>query len=276
MEKLVLTIAQSCFNYINPVLNNQASFQQSLDKQVKIKEEENVQFSFDVELDNLIKSKLSSESMKIFSEESGWFQTSSNPDYICVYDPFCNSSLANRTFREAAMGISIFSIDHKWLISAILDYQNGVIGLANQAGTSFYQAQTLKEISVSKHQSSSLETSWVVLTIENLKERSEVNRVSEILAKSGRIIISSGHYYWLKLALGQVDAYLDPIGGEHLYEMFAAQVAIKAGCVVTDLKGKFFNPSEMLSQFIIDPKYTYYPVSAQNTTLHGEIIKKIT
>lgn len=275
MDKLLLSIAQSCFNYINPVLNNQNDFQLSLSKLVKVKQEDNVQFSFDVELDNLIKSRLLDQSMKVFSEESGWFQTTEKPKFICVYDPFCNSSLASRTFREAAMGISIFNIDQEWITSLLLDYQSGIIGIATNERTTFYQSQTMQPLSVAKHTSSKIEDAWVVLTMENLRERSEIERVSELVTKSGRLIISSGHYYWLKLALGQIDAYLDPVGGEHLYEMFAAQVAIKAGCVVTDLKGNPFNPSTMLSQFISDPKYVYYPVAAQTKAIHDEIINKI-
>lgn len=276
MDKLLLSIAQSCFNFINPALNNQADFQFSLSNQIKVKEEENVQFSFDVELDNLIKDKLKNESFRIFSEESGWFQTNSNPEYICIYDPFCNSSLANRTFREAAMGISIFKANHEWIYSLILDYQSGVIGLASQDNTIFYQVQSLKEIGLAKHISNSLDNAWVVLTMENKTERSEIHRFSKIIKKSGRLIISSGHYYWLKLALGQIDAYLDPVGGEHLYEMFAAQVAIKAGCIVTDLQGKPFDVSKMLQAFILDPKYVYHPIATQTDSLNQEILSLIT
>lgn len=95
------------------------------------------------------------------------------------------------------------------------------------------------------------------------------------MTNSGRIIINSGHLDWLRLATGAIDAYLDPFGGEKLYEMFACSVAQNNGCVVTNLQRKIFNPEINLKIFDNDPNYIYYPVAARSKVLHSQIIKGI-
>ena len=273
MKDLLLSLAHDCFTYMNPALANQAEFQQSLDTVIKVKAGDNVQFSFDVKLDKLIKDKLSSHFMRIFSEESGWFSTVETYDYICVYDPFCNSSLASRTFREAAMGISVFKADYSWVASLVLDYQTGLVGLADEQGFSTYLAQNGASIAPKSKTAASINDAWVVMTLENRQERIGMATYFPLLQKIGRLVVSSGHIYWLKLATGQIDAYLDPVGGEKLYEMFAATLVQKAGGVVTDTKGTPFDAGAMLKQFIADGEYIYHPVAARTKSLHHELLQ---
>ncbi len=276
ISAFIFATFQEVFEYMHPHLSNYQEFSRSLSKQIKIKENNNIQYSFDVELDQMIKNKIEEFGIsgKIFSEESGFFEFGKN-SYRVVYDPFCNSSLATRTFQEAAIGISIFSYDYTFITSAIMDFQTGIVGIVEDGKSNFYQIQSREKLIFNYSKSETIEDSWAVVTLENREERKQVDKISEILKRTKRMIISSGHIYWLKLATGAIDIYADPFGGEKLYEMFACTVAQKNGCIVSGLNGKYFDPVENLKIFENDQNYIYYPVAATNEVLHEEILKYI-
>ncbi|MFH2085637.1 MAG: hypothetical protein ABII21_02555 [bacterium] len=111
----------------------------------------------------------------------------------------------------------------------------------NGLPTKFYQIQTKNELQITPKpkQVTELKDAWSVITLENIAERSRLNSFVPLLNAMVRLIISSGHIYWLKLSMGEIDLYTDPVGGEKLYEMFACTVAQQAGCKVTDLEGPY-------------------------------------
>ena len=276
IKHFIFTSFKESFDFMQPVLSNYSDFSKSLSKEVIVKEGGNIQYSFDVAIDELIKSKLIEYSItgNIFSEESGFFNNGENI-YRVVYDPFCNSSLASKTFHEAAMGISVFSFDYKFITSAILDYQTGIVAIVEDNVTNFYQVQSKEKIEFNIVKKSHISEALIVFTLENQEERKSIDKIVDLLKLPNRLIISSGHIYWLKLAMGVVDVYLDPFGGEKLYEMFACTVAQHNGCVVTDIKGKKFDAVENLKLFEKNPEYIYYHVSSRNEHLHSEILTKL-
>ncbi len=195
--------------------------------------------------------------------------------YRVVYDPFCNSSLASRTFLDAAVGISIFDYNYKFITSAIMDYQLGIVGIVEDGVTNFYQIQTRNRLEFERDVVEKIENATVIITLETREERKGLDKARHILDNAKRIIISSGHIYWLRLATGKIEAYLDPFGGEKLYEMFACTVAQNAGCVVTDLSGEKFDPSKFLKTFEENKDFIYYPVAAANERLHQEVLSRL-
>lgn len=274
--EFIFATFHSTFEFMSSNLSNYRAFSKSLSKQIKVKEGGNIQYSFDVELDRIIKNKIKEFNIsgKIFSEESGFFEFGDNK-YRVIYDPFCNSSLASRTFHEAAVGISVFGYDYSFITSAVMDYQTGIVAIVEGDKTNYYQIQTSEKIIFDNPAHDDLKNSWVVVALESQENRKGLNKLTEILQKSKRIIVSSGHIYWLKLATGFVDAYLDPITGEALYEMFACTVAQKAGCVVTDLSGKPFDAADNLKEFENNRNFIYYPVAARTQKLHTELLRSI-
>lgn len=269
----VLDTFNACFNLMNGPLNNYSDFSNDLSRKIKTKAGDNEQFSFDVVLDELIKNKIREYGItgRIFSEESG-FYNEGKLNYRLVYDPFCNSSLASRSFREGAAGLSIFTPDYKLLMTAILDYQTGIIGLAEGNKVAFYQTQNGQPLLLSPSKVTKLSDAWVVITLENIQERKSLNQAMPMLKKAKRVLISSGHIYWLKLAAGQVDAYADPYGGEKLYEMFASALAQAAGCVVTNRKGESFDAGKYLKIFEENSDFIYFPISSVTAELHKELL----
>ncbi len=273
IKSFITTTFRKSFDFMRPSLSNYLEFSKSLGKLTKVKEGENEQFSFDVEIDKIVRNELEHFGItgRIFSEESGFYD-SGEPKYRVVFDPFCNSSLASTTFHEAAMGITIFSYDYEFITSAILDFQTGIMAIVEDGKTNFYQIQTLEKIDFKTPQTELLEESKVVITLENIQERGGLASLTAFLQKPKRVFISSGHIYWLKLATGFIDAYLDPIGGEKLYEMFACTVAKYSGCIVTDMQGEIFDPVKYLKIFEKDKDFIYYPIATRNADLSKNIL----
>lgn len=267
---------KECFDFINPHLGNQQEFSKKLSNVSKVKVGGNVQFNFDNRLDEIIKTRIGKHDIsgKIFSEETGFFDVPGEK-YRLVYDPFCNSSLASRTFREAALGLSIFNYDYSYVTSAVMDYQTGIVGLVEGETSKFYQIQTGDELKFNNAIPKSLDEAWMVFTLERTRDRQHMHRAEKLLQKAGRLHVGSGHIYWLKLAAGFIDIYLDPFGGEKLYEMFACGLAQKAGCIVTDLDGKNFDASGMLEEFEKDQDFVFHPVASRSEALHEQVLKSI-
>lgn len=272
---VLLDTCSDCFEFMKEPLTNYELFSGKLAERIKVKAGNNEQFSFDVELDQRVRESLIRQHVSgwVFSEESGVYTIPGGNTYRVVYDPFCNSSLASRTFREGAFGISIFSFDYQFLASAVLDFQTGLLALVMHGEkTKFYQVQTRQEVVLDRPYINELDKAWVVLTLENADERSHIAEGEKLLHQAGRIISSSGHIYWLKLSAGFIDAYADPFGGEQLYEMFACTIAQGAGCVVTDREGKAFDPGKHLRIFEQNPGYIFYPVAARTPELHKQLL----
>jgi len=275
-QEFIFSVFEEAFCFISPFLSNHQEFSETLSEEVKTKTGSNVQYNFDIELDEIFKKQIEKHEIsgKIFSEESGFFEWGEKK-FKVVFDPFCNSTLASRTFRDAAAGISLFSFDGRFIASAILDYQTGILGMANDIETKFFQIQNKEEIAFDYAPVTDISEAWIAITLENQKERGHLEKARNILGKAKRILIGSGHAYWLRLAIGAIDAYLDPFGGEPLYEMFACAVAQKNGCIVSGIDGEEFNPEKYLRKFEEDQKLKFYPVAARNEILHKQVLESL-
>ncbi len=276
LHEFYLDTFRAVRGFILPYLTNYAKFSERLALKVDgVERGSNIQYSFDVSLDEIVKGKIEECGFegKVFSEESGFYLLGKKNEYRIVFDPFCNSALALRGFLDGACGISIFSWNYRMLASGVLDYQLGVFALVEEGQkTKCFDVASGSEISPKKNLMESLGESWVALALENKPERSRYGEVRELCDKANRLIVGSGHAYWFRLAFGTLDVYLDPLGGERLYEMFAATVAQGAGCVVTDLSGESFDAGKYLKIFEENPEYRYYPVAASNAILHRVVL----
>jgi fructose-1,6-bisphosphatase/inositol monophosphatase family enzyme len=278
ISEFIFSAFREAFAFINPYLSNYSEFSEFLAKEIKEKEFNNIQYNFDLKMDEIFRFSIEKFGIsgKIYSEESGWYEWG-KPKYKVVIDPFCGSTLASRTFHEAAAGITVFSPDYKFLASGILDYQTGVAAVADGNETKFYQIQNEKKLKINPLPKGKLGDAWIAISFETKERREKENwdKAEKILSDAGRIMLGSGHYFWLKLAMGFVGGYLDISKGQKLYEMFAASVAQKRGCIVTNLEGEEFDVEKYLRIFEEDPDFRYKLVAARNRNLHKKIMSSL-
>jgi fructose-1,6-bisphosphatase/inositol monophosphatase family enzyme len=276
LREFIFSTYKECFGFVNPQIINYSKFS-NLSAVIKKKTESNIQYEFDIEVDRIFKKKIEQFEIngQIFSEEGGWFEVGKDYKYKIVYDPFCNSTLAARGILDAAVGMSVFDKEYRLITSAIMDYQNGLMGIIENDKVNFYQIQTEELLETKKIADNNLDNAWVALKLEKKDERDLLSRIKPIFDRANRVLIGSGHIYWLRLALGTIDVYMVPFRGQKLYEMFASSLAQKSGCIVTDLEGKEFSPGDYLKIFEKDIEYKYYSVAARGKDLHAEILKNI-
>ncbi|MFA6160319.1 MAG: hypothetical protein WC678_04525, partial [Parcubacteria group bacterium] len=58
ISQFIFSTFQEAFEYMRPSLANYQEFSKALSKQIKVKENDNIQYSFDIELDRIIKNKI--------------------------------------------------------------------------------------------------------------------------------------------------------------------------------------------------------------------------
>jgi fructose-1,6-bisphosphatase/inositol monophosphatase family enzyme len=279
ISDFILSSFREAFDFINPYLSNYSEFSKFLAKEIKEKEFNNIQYNFDLKMDEIFRNNIDKFEIagKIYSEESGWFETKGENRYRVVIDPFCASTLASKTFHAAAAGVSVFDYGYNFVASGILDYQNGIAAVADEKETKIYQIQEGEELKIDIPQRKSLKDSFIAVSFETKERRKKEHRLKmeEIFSEAERVMIGSGHYFWLKLATGYIDGYVDISKGQKLYEMFAAIVAQKRGCIVTNLGGEEFVAEKYLKIFEDNPNFRFRLVAARSKEIHKEIMNSL-
>ena len=217
-------------------------------------------------------------SCHVFSEEEhSWKTIGANPKYYVICDPFCNSFLASRTFRDAAVAICISDLAGELAICAIGDLQIRRIYYADISG-----AYVLENFD----QNSDVATR---IHVSNTKDIEEAFIVTPLLKPSRRTQVGSLRFFQqakivhgvdgaimiARLAAGYIDAYLDPLKGQPLYEVPCCELIIKAGGIVTDETGHPFHLGDIISKLSTKDDTRYKIVAACNKDLHAALLTSI-
>lgn len=266
-------------SYLMPVLIGQR-YERDEIFSAKSEEEENPSYGFD-NISNQILFKTLAErgfDCNVFSEEEhSWKTVGNDPKYFVICDPFCNSSLASRTFRDSAVAMCISNLDGQFAACAIGDLQTKRIYFADQSG-----AYVLEDYDQNNGRTSKIHVS-AVNTIE------DAFIVTPLLKSSRRIKVKSMSFFSLaktihgadgaimiaRLAGGHIDAYLDPSKGQPLYEVPCCELIIKAGGIVTDDEGRPFQLSEIISKLTTNKSERYKIVAACNRNLHNALLNDL-
>lgn len=214
----------------------------------------------------------------IFSEEEhSWKTVGVDPKYYVICDPFCNSFLASRTFRDAAVAICISDLNGQFAACAIGDLQINKIYYANKSGAYVLEDYDKGKGSTTPIRVSTINTvdqAFIVTPLLKSSRRTQIDsfqffhRAKIIHGVDGAIMIA-------RLAGGYIDAYLDPLKGQPLYEVPCCELIIKAGGIVTDETGRPFQLSEIISQLSNHGSARYKIVAASNKELHKALIDEI-
>ncbi|MCO5190497.1 MAG: hypothetical protein M9928_04750 [Anaerolineae bacterium] len=265
--------------YLIPALSHQHYNQDSMFQMKSEENDPNPSYRFD-ELSNevlfevLIKRGLD---CYVYSEEEhSWKTIGKNPQYYVICDPFCNSFLTSRTFRDAALAICICDLDGQLVACAIGDLQIDKILFADPTGAyilEYHQGvETINPISVSDV--ASIDDAFIVTPLLKASRRKFVNsydffhRAKIIHGVDGAIMIA-------RLAAGHIDAYLDPIKGQPLYEVPCFEMIVKAGGVVTDEFGEPFNLGQIISRLSEQNHTRFKMVAASTENLHQALLREV-
>jgi fructose-1,6-bisphosphatase/inositol monophosphatase family enzyme len=214
----------------------------------------------------------------VFSEEGGWRKVADHPQHLIICDPFCNTALAVRGFREAAVAICITDAGGEFIACAIGDLQIERVFYADSTGAHLWEPDrrgVWRAAPMAVSRVRSLDEAFVVTSL--LKRERRVRAVSEPFYVKARAVHGvDGAIMIGRLASGYIDAYLDPFKGQPLYEVPCCEMVRRAGGVVTDTDGRPFSLPKVIEGLLDDPKARYKIVAACTEELHRELLNNLT
>jgi fructose-1,6-bisphosphatase/inositol monophosphatase family enzyme len=260
-------------------LSSQLAFERELGQVVRRKSSEHTAHKVDDFSDEILFSVLRQYpniGWKIFTEEKGWITDTKRIDYKVICDPFCNTTLALRSFRESAVAICLADKDNSFISCAIADLNTQRIFYADREQVSTFMIENGEWISLPTKVSKATSLSDAFISISSLKKRRrEAMAGKEIFTRAGQLHCLDGAIYIGRAAAGYLDAYLDPYIGQPLYEVPCLEMMKRAGGVVTDMLGNEFNFSRLISDLEKEPHARYKFIAAATEELHNEIYKAL-
>ncbi|MDQ1613523.1 MAG: monophosphatase [Pyrinomonadaceae bacterium] len=260
-----------------PYIRNQRRLRADLSSVIEDKGDEHFAYRIDEYANRILFDMLEKYGLncQVFSEETGWSTHGGQPQYYVICDPYCNSSLTMRGFRESAAAICITDMEGELVSCAICDLQIDRIFYADRTGAYLWELDEKRQwlptqLSVSEIQK--LKDAFVVVSLLKLDRRKML--AHESLFQTAKIIHGvDGAIMIGRLAAGDIDAYLDPFKGQPLYEMPCFEIVLRAGGIVTDVEGTPFRLSNIINRLAENPKDRFQVVAAGNAQLHREILK---
>lgn len=243
-------------------------------------EEQNPSYGFDHLSNELLFRTLVKHnfSCNVFSEEEHtWRKVGYEPKHFVICDPFCNSSLASRTFRDSAVAICITDLDSQFAACAIGDLQIKRIYYADPSGAYILEDYDQKDGTKSKiHVSNinNIEDAIVATPLLKPERRRKVKNIP-FFDRAKTIHGTDGAINIARLASGYIDGYLDPSKGQPLYEVPCCELIAKAGGIVTDNKGHPFQLKEIITSLVKNNEDRYKLVAACTKELHSILLNDI-
>lgn len=206
--------------------------------------------------------KALSGQIDFYSEERGYLIKSNNPEYLIQMDPVDGTYLALRQLPGSCMAITAFRNGQmKPVCALVADYYNGDIYWADETGS------TLNGKPVHPSNRKTLREALVSTCYGKRSRFGKILDDPRFIDKTFWISTNGGILDMVRVATGQIDAYLDLMLGYKTYDFSAgAYIAEKAGACVTNEHGEPLIYPEDVNQrckFII----------AANKELLGEIIQ---
>ena len=214
---------------------------------------------------------------RIFSEESGWHSYGRGDTYTVVCDPFDNSFLSTRSFRESSVVISVGDGQGRFLCCALGDLATRTVYFADQEGSRILEEdeETWRERDMTTLSVTRLEDAFVILPAILRPCRPQAMDVPDLVARSKYLITMDGAIFLGRLAAGYVDAYIDVVVGQPVYEVACLEVIVRAGGIVTDRGGVLLDFERVLDMVERDPTGRTGVIAAATAELHADIMRAL-
>lgn len=275
-EVLSLKFAARAQLSLLPFIRNQSSLQARLGLVLEDKGDGHYAYEIDEFANSLLFEMLAEHGVgcRVFSEEGGWSTVGKDTKYYVICDPYCNTSLTMRGFRESAVAICIADLNGGLVSCAIADLQVDRIFYADQGGASLWNLDNRDGWQSSSMQVSSVEKLGDAFVVASLLKQSRrlptcksgfYSKAKFLHGVDGAIMIG-------RLAAGHIDAYLDPFVGQPIYEVPCCEMVVRAGGVVSDIGGRPFSLAHIIEGLVENPKIRYSLVAACTAELHRELL----
>jgi fructose-1,6-bisphosphatase/inositol monophosphatase family enzyme len=280
---LVVSIARTIASTIRPLISDPAEIP-SLSVITAYKEEGHTAHRIDLRAEAVLFETLERAAYagKVYSEERGLVRLGSQPRII-ICDPYCNTTLTFRGFRESAIAVYEFTQAGVFVAGAIADIQIPRIVWADERSGAYLtllntthdsdekEAQGTERIQCSEVR----DVRNAFLTISLLKRSRREHLPIKLLEEAAMVTTIDGAIVAARLAIGEIDGFVDPRIGQPSYEALAYVLAAKAGGVVTDASGAPIDFARIATALWEGKVTRHTIVAAGNRPLHTELLSKI-
>lgn len=170
----------------------------------------------------------------LYSEERGYLIKSNNPEYLIQMDPVDGTYLALRQLPGSCIAITAFRNGQmKPVCALVADYYNGDIYWADETGS------TLNGKPVHPSNRKTLREALVSTCYGKRSRFGKILDDPRFIDKTFWISTNGGILDMVRVATGQIDAYLDLMLGYKTYDFSAGTyIAEKAGACVANERGE--------------------------------------
>jgi fructose-1,6-bisphosphatase/inositol monophosphatase family enzyme len=276
-NRLVRQFLRATRAFFLPRLLDTGEFQRTLGRSKARLGTKNVGYACDEAADGILRRLLRELGFRgaVFSEESGWTHVGRRTDYIVVCDPFDNSFLSSRTFREASAAISVADADGNFLACGIAELSGYRTYFCNREQVLLLDGKLQRQRTAATSSVARIEQAFIVLPSLLKDYRHNSDAYSDLVRRAKYLLNLDGQIMLGRLAAGQVDGYVDTVNGQALYEMCTMELLRCAGATVSDADGQLFSFSELLRDLRRRPHAKYKPVVAATPQLHAAILRSL-
>jgi fructose-1,6-bisphosphatase/inositol monophosphatase family enzyme len=206
----------------------------------------------------------------IFSEERGLVRLGAD-DRFMVCDPYCNTTLTFRGVRESAIAAYEFTRAGAFVNGAIADLQIPRMVWAGADGPAMLTSLGLGSQTAARCSTiTDLGTAFVVVSM--LKQKRRLRPPMRLLREAGLLTTIDGAIVAVRMAAGEVDAFVDATVGQPLYEVLAYQLVRNAGGTVTDGRGEALDFARIARALADGESGRQTVVAAATAELHGRLM----
>jgi myo-inositol-1(or 4)-monophosphatase len=219
----------------------------------------------------------------VYSEESGLVRMGNQPRII-ICDPYCNTTLTFRGFRESAVAVYEFTREGNFTAGAIADLQiPRIVWAEASSGGAFFTptdrsgdsgAEEIRDAARARC-SEVKRVQDAFITISLLKRNRRESLPTTLLSEASMVTTIDGAIVAARLALGEIDGFVDARIGQPSYEAIAYFLVYKAGGIVTDSTGAPVDFAAIVTALWEGEVTRQTIIAAGNRLLHDEILGKV-
>ncbi|BDH04091.1 MULTISPECIES: inositol monophosphatase family protein [Streptomyces] len=275
MQSAALAVVHRISEKLRPLLQDPAEVEK-LGPVVADKGDEHTAHEVDVSAEAILFETLDEIGYRgtVYSEERG-LVVLGDEERLLVCDPYCNTTLTFRGFRESAVAAYEHAADGTFVAGAIADLQVRRILHAEAGG----KTQTLWPPAPDAQRAAGVsdvqEVKDAFIVVSLLKAKRRASSPPRLLADAGMVTTIDGAITAARLGFGEIDGFVDDVVGQPFYEALAYQMVEQAGGTVTDGRGEpvdFPGIARSLARGVVRRQSV---VAASTAALHREIMTRL-
>ena len=205
---------------------------------------------------------------QVFSEEAGLVRLGDEPRMI-VCDPYCNTTLTFHGVRESAVAVYEYTVEGEFRSGAIADIQiPRVVWATSDTGahvSSMHGDTSPATCSAIER----VEDAFLVVSL--LKRNRRQDPPLKLLGGPKLLGTVDGAIVAARIAVGEVDGFVDHEFGQPSYETLAYELVARAGGTVTDPAGRSIDFGEIVRALGRGEVRRHQILAVANPSLHRDV-----